>query len=498
MNSWLDGWLNRVSMYRLMSVSLTVLFGYSLVMALLGQLSFEPLAMVASAGVLVLAVYLSNLLFGWLFGIATHNESTYITALILFFIFTPTLVPAGLATLSVVGVIAAASKYILAVRGRHVFNPAAVAALISGIVGLAFASWWVATPVLLFVTLIMAGLVVYKTRRHTVTLVFLAVATPLVVWVLLGYGTPWLESISLLASWPLLFFAGFMLTEPLTLPAKRWQQIAEAVVVAILFALPLHVGDLTMTPALALVIGNVFAYVVARRRKLVIKLTAHRQLTPTTEEYVFETQHPVNFEPGQFVEITLPHPRKDWRGIRRSFSITSVPCERSLAIAVKFYEPSSSFKHALRKLEIGTELTATGISGDFTLPKNQAQPLLFIAGGIGITPFVSHLRYLQQTGQKRDITLVYAVTHPDELAYIDILQRTDCRVIVVCKGNLPLPKGWQHRKQATFTADVFAELGDIASHQAYISGPPGMVRSAHAQMRHLGMTHIKTDYFTGY
>jgi ferredoxin-NADP reductase len=488
-----------MSMYRLVSVALTVLFGYSLAMALLDELSFAPLAMAVSAGVLVLAVYLSNLLFGWLFGVATHGESTYISALILFFIFTPTLTPAGLVTLGMVGVIAAAAKYILAVRGRHVFNPAAIAAVISGTIGLAFASWWVATPVLLPITLVTAGLIMYKTRRHVMSLVFLITAALLIVCVQLSYGTPWQEAVSFLASWPLLFFAGFMLTEPLTLPAKRWQQLTEAALVATLFALPLHVGEVTMTPALALIVGNVFAYCATRRQKIVIKLKERRQLTPTTDEYVFESKRPLNFEAGQFIEMTLPHPRKDWRGIRRSFSVTSVPGTTELAIGVKFYEPSSSFKQALRKLQPGAELTATGISGDFTLPKDQTQPLLFVAGGIGITPFISHLQYLQQTGQRRNITLIYAVTNPDELAYSDVLHYAECKVVVVCKESLSLPKGWRHSKQTAVTADVFSELDDdVTVRQAFISGPPGMVRSTRTELRRLGVAHIKTDYFTGY
>jgi ferredoxin-NADP reductase len=223
------------------------------------------------------------------------------------------------------------------------------------------------------------------------------------------------------------------------------------------------------------------------------------QLTPTTEEYVFEARRPLNFEAGQFVEITLPHPGKDWRGIRRSFSVTSVPGERRLAIGVKFYEPSSSFKRALQKMQPGAEITATGISGDFTLPRDHTQPLLFVAGGIGITPFVSHLQYLQRTGQKRDITLVYAVTNREELAYIELLRRAKCKVVVVCKDDLSLPEGWRHKKQTALTADVFAELNDdVTLRKAFISGPPGMVRSARAELRNLGVAHIKTDYFTGY
>lgn len=499
MKQRLDGWLNRFSMYRLVSISLGVLLGYAVFLSLLGQLSFSPPELLASAAVLVLAVYAANILFGRLFGVATHDESTFITGLILFFILTPTIEPRGLIVLAVIGVIAAASKFLLAIRGRHIFNPAAIAAVVAGGLGLAFASWWVATPVLLPVTLVTALLIIYKTRRHVVASVFLGLATTLVVLVLLGYGTPWQEAVGLLGSWPLLFFAGFMLTEPLTLPARRWQQIVEAGLVAILFAVPLHIGELTMTPALALVIGNFFAFAVTRRQKIQLVFKEHRPLTPSSDEYVFVAERPLWFEAGQYAELTLLHPHKDGRGVRRSFSMTSLPGKKEVTFGVKFYEPASSFKQALRRLKPGMIVTSTGTSGEFTLPRNTTDPLLFIAGGIGITPFISQLQYVRQTSQVRNIVVVYAISHPAELAYASVLKTSGCRLVVVCKDPLPKGHDWvAGRYESIDTALSEAVMNDLKRRQAYVSGPPEMVRSTKALLRRSGVTKIATDYFTGY
>lgn len=498
MKQYLDSWLNRVSMYRLVSISLGVLFGSALLLSLVGYIPFSPLALIASALVLVMVVYLANLLLGRVFGVATHDESTFISGLILFFIFTPTFELTGLLTLAVVGMVAAVSKYILVLRGRHLFNPAAIAAVIAGLAGLAYASWWVATPVLLPVTLVAALLIIYKTRRQLIAAVFLAVAIPLTLIVLLGYGTAFADAFTLLGSWPLLFIAGFMLTEPLTLPARRRWQVAEAALVAVLVAMPLHVGDFATTPAVALVIGNLFAATVTRRQKLRLIFKERRQLTPSSEEYVFTSERPVYFEPGQFAELTLPHPGKDGRGIRRSFSMTSLPGQPEVTFGVKFYEPASTFKQALRRMKPGMTVTSTGVGGDFVLPHDEKVPLLFVAGGIGITPFISYLQHVKQANQARDIVIVYMISRADELAYGPLLRDSGHRVIVVSEGKLPKAQDWVARQVSALTPATFRPEDSVAARQAYVSGPPGMVREVCRQLSQAGVKKITTDYFTGY
>lgn len=455
--------------------------------------------MIVSASVLIIAAYLANLLFGKLFGVTTHDESSFITALILFFIFTPTIQLAGNVTLALIAVIAMASKFVLAVHGRHIFNPAGIAAVIASVSGLAFASWWVATPVLLPVTLAAAVLVLYKTRRQVMSLVFLGVAVPLIVLSQLSYGTSPLEAMTMLTSWPLLFFVGIMLSEPLTLPAKRWQQVIEAAVVAILFAIPLHFGGLTMTPAFALIIGNLLAFGLNRRRKLQLTFKERRTLTPSSEEYVFETNHAVTFDPGQYAEMTLPHKHKDWRGLRRSFSLTSAPGDKNLTIGVKFYDPSSSFKRTLRHLESGSIIHATGINGDFTLPKDPSVPLLYIAGGIGITPFISHFQHLKTINQTRDIILIYAVTSIDEISYVDVLQDAGIRVYVVTTKGEVANDNWMVIHVPFISKELLETyIPDIAERHIYISGPPAMIRTVKAQLKDFKVKKILTDYFTGY
>jgi len=486
-------------MYKVVSLSLSALFGVALLFSLLDILSYTPLAMAASLAVLVAATYVTSLVFGLLFNVRVHGESSLITALILFFIFTPTLEVNGLLTLAIVGFIAGASKFILAFRGRHLFNPVAVAAFGISLTGLGYASWWVATPPLIFFTLLFGFLVIHKTRRPLVTVIFTLTSIAIILATLLLEGNTVNESAMLLLSWPIFFFAAFMLTEPLTLSPKKWQQVVEAVIVAVLFAVPLHIGETATGPAFALLVGNLIAFAFRRQPNISLVAQMTRKLAPTSYEITFKPTKKIRYEAGQYLELSMPHKNADLRGARRSFSITSAPSDEMIRIGVKFYQPSSSFKKALRSIKKGVVVKATSINGEFTLPKDPTVPLLFVAGGIGITPFISHIRHLQSTGQRRDIVLLYAVSSTDEIAYKDVLRLSGIKVIIVTPEafSFDTPAGWTVVSQPYISLPILRKYG-ASKRRAYISGPPMMIDSAKKHMKKLKVKHIKTDYFIGY
>ena len=164
------------------------------------------------------------------------------------------------------------------------------------------------------------------------------------------------------------------------------------------------------------------------------------------------------------------------------------------------YTPSSTFKHALKTLHRGDQITATGVAGDFILPKDATIPLLFIAGGIGITPFMSHVLDIEHRKQPRDITLIYIVNDIDDAAYIDEMRSSGIRVIVVTKTNQPITiKGWTHHNESRITTnDLIGYIPDLGRRHVYISGPPLMVDAMRRMLKESQVKHIKTDYFTGY
>ncbi len=501
MNIYLDRLLNHFSMYKVASGALGLLFVIALIFSFLGMIVYSPLAMLASVIVLGLSVWLTSLLLGLLFGVSVQAESSFITALILFFIFTPTLQLTGLLALLLIGMVAAASKFILVYKGRHIFNPAALAAFVIGLTGLGYATWWVATPILIIPTFLLGFAIIYKTRRVAVSGTFLAIATFLLIVVLTNEGATLNQSLVLWFSWPILFFASFMLTEPLTLPQKKWQTVFEAVVVALIFIIPIQIAGFSSNPALALLIGNLIAFGFGRRRSIMLKFKEIKQLTPTSFEFIFEPSRSLSYEAGQYIDIMVPSIKDDWRGRRRSFSITSAPSEPMVRLGIKFYEPSSTLKNNLRKLKSDTIIQSTGINGDFTLPKDAGTPLVYIAGGIGITPFMSHLAHLKLLQQTRDITLFYAVNNVSELAYHDLLVTSGIKVCVVTKSNAPLmlPNGWVHRNEPFISEKTLIDIvPDIVARTVYLSGPPNMIDGVKKYLKKLHVRSIKTDYFIGY
>ncbi len=483
-----------------MSLGLTGIWAAAVVLSVLGGLAFSPLALIVSMVVVTGVTMLTSYLCGKLFGVASHLESAYITGLILALIFTPTLDPAGLVVLAFVGMIAAASKYVLVFRGRHLFNPAALAAAVVALVGLGAASWWVATPALSVLVIGVGILALYRTKHFLVAGLFLAITIPALIVQLLNFGLSVPESFWALLSWPLFFVAAVMLTEPLTLPPRRWQMYVVAVVVALLFVVPIEVGPVEVSPALALVIGNVVAAIFAGRKAVQLTLKSRKALTPTTDELVFVQSSALNYLPGQYIEVGLPSGKTDFRGLRRSFSLTSIPSDKELKLGIKFYEPSSSYKKTLRSLPIGSQLQIVNSGGDFVLPKNTELPLLFVAGGIGVTPFVSHIEWLKSINQTRDVVLVYAVSSPDEIAYTNRLESDGVKVVIVAPVKPDhLPKSWKFIKAMRVTTEVLeTATGDIATRIAYVSGPTPFVQSVKKSLRSLKAFKIKTDYFNGY
>ncbi len=512
----LDRQLGRVTMYRLVTIVLSVLAAIYVLFSAIGvidgvSVKHELLAL----GVLLVASYASNRALALIWRIKPHSESALITGLLLFFLFVPLLFTdlESYLWLVAAAVLANLSKYVLAWRGRHVFNPAAAGAflvyLAQQIVGrdtATFAIWQAAaTDKMLPFVVIGAFLVLWRTRRIDVGVLFILLAAVLIVLGLNERGTGFGDAIeSTFKSYPVIFLAGFMLTEPLTLPPRRRQQLVVAGVMAVVFAYPTFVslvtdsppdlGWFSPTPELALLVGNLVAFAFARRRGVALDLVSTRRLNPETHEFTFKPKRPMSFKPGQFVELTVPHKGADTRGLRRSFSISSPPGpDGTMTVALRVPEKSSSFKRAMIDLEPGERVHATGVGGDFVLPDDPAVPVVLIAGGIGITPFISQLQHAPD----RDAVLVYGVNAPEEIAYADVL--AGFKVVIVSPvAPDHLPTQWRHVEAPFVSVDLVATaVPDLDQRMAYISGPPAMVNSVRAGLARR-CKRVKTDYFTGY
>ncbi|GEK19614.1 FAD-dependent oxidoreductase [Cellulomonas xylanilytica] len=504
--STVDTVLGRVTMYRLVTIALGGILLVALVLSVLGPVQQDPVALVVSTAVAVVVSVLAGRACGALWRTRVHTESAVITGLILALLFWPETTPTGLGIVALAAVLAALSKFVVAVRARHVLNPAAAGALAAGLLAPLFggfgAVWWVATPALLPVVALAALAVVVRTRRLALVATYLAAALAVLLPRLVATGAaPTDALLTALQSYPLVFAAGFMLTEPLTLPPRRWQQLAEAALVGALTVVPFSLGVLYASPELALVVGNVLAFTVGQRRAVHLRVRAQRMVTPGIREVAFASDAAVRFRPGQWIELHVPHQGADARGSRRVFSLATPPDHTDgVAVAFRVTESLSSFKQALSALPEGGLVRATGVGGDFVLPKDAAVPLLLLAGGIGITPFVSQLSDLARSGARRDVVVVLLLGPGDEAPYADVLVGSGARVVVVSPQRpTALPESWVFATGPTIDATTLKEtVPDAARRVAYVSGGPGMVEHSRRVLRRSGVRRIRTDAFSGY
>jgi ferredoxin-NADP reductase/Na+-translocating ferredoxin:NAD+ oxidoreductase RnfD subunit len=504
---YIDTILNSLTMYKVVLYSLIILAVAAMMLGGLGLLSYNPLQMFISFVILFTTCYFSNLLFAKLLNAPTNSESSYITGVILFFILTPVTDSNGALTVFIAALIAMASKYIFAIKKKHIFNPAAFAAFTLGLIGNGSAEWWVGSTVLLPVMIILGILIVRKIRRFQMVFSFLALAT--LVIALMGI---FVNKVALLdavleafTSWPLIFFATVMLTEPMTSPSRNKLRIIYASIVAVLFGSQFTIGPLYSSPELALLIGNVFAYIVSPKQRLLLKLKEKRQLASGMFEYAFAPNQKLPFLPGQYLEWTLPHKKADIRGNRRFFTIASSPTEPDIKLGVRMQDTKgSSFKKALRDLKNDDVIAASQLAGDFTLPDDLNKKLVFIAGGIGVTPFRSMVQYFIDSKQKRDIIFLYTVPHPDELAYRDIFENAGKNLLMnyyyIITRPENAPADWTGKKGRISPEMVKELIPDFKERFFYLSGPNAMVESYKKLLKELGvpLTNIRTDYFPGF
>jgi ferredoxin-NADP reductase len=507
---WLDRITGTITMYRLVLICLIAMVVETVLLSLTGVI-FQPwLAIIATGLVAIVFTSASNWVFAKLFRVKQHTESSFITGLLLLFIFEP-VNPLGdgallkFAGIAVAGIIASGSKYLLAWHGRHVFNPAAVGAFVITLITPFgdFAAWWLATAWLLPVTFVLGFAVLYRTRRYLMAIVFVVAVFFLTFWVYGGNGAPLAQTLlEPFTTFSTIFFAAFMLSEPLTMPPHRWQQLVESLLVAIVFTIPFTIGGFsTTTPQFALLIGNLFAFFFGQRRGIRLDFIGKQKLTPTSWELSFRPQRPVLFRAGQYMELTIPHAKADVRGLRRMFSIASAPVESDvIRFGLNTAERSSSLKTALLALEPGEIISGTAVGGDFLLPKEVTRPLLFVAGGIGITPFMSHMEQIAGSGEKRDVVVLYSASSAEELAYSQRLKALGNPLLLLApSAPKPLPKNWTYLGRGPLTPELLASaVPDVKSRAAYVSGPPAFVHVVRTLLRKAQAQSVRTDFFSGY
>jgi ferredoxin-NADP reductase/Na+-translocating ferredoxin:NAD+ oxidoreductase RnfD subunit len=490
---FIDDILNQITMYRLVLYYLAALVLAAFVLGFFGALPFDPTALAFSTILILLACWATNWIFARTFKAEVNVESVYITALILVLIISPVMAgnSAGVGFLIFASVWAMASKYIFAIGKKHVFNPAAFAVALTALVINQPATWWVGgNPWLAPIVIVGGLLIVRKIQRFDLVLGFMAVALATT------FATaPSADYLTLLTQTLLhssFFFLAFvMLTEPLTTPPNRTLRIAYGALVGFLFAPNIHIGTFYMTPELALLAGNIASYIVSPKGRYTLTLVRIEQAANDAYDFIFAPDRRFAFKAGQYMEWTLSHRYADNRGNRRYFTLASAPSAQEVRLGVKFYNPASTFKRALGAMKAGSTVSVSHLAGGFVLPRSREKKLVFIAGGIGITPFRSMIEHLLNTKEYRNIVLLYSNKTDADIAYKPLLDRAQAelgiRTVYVTGGRID-------------NALIAREVPDYRERLFYISGPHGMVESFRKALRSMGVSwlKIKSDFFPGF
>lgn len=564
----IDELINSFTMYKIMMFSLSAITILATILSLLGLLPFSLLSMGLSLTLILSLCFLVNVLFAQIFSVYINLESSFISGMILFLIFSPASSGEGFVMLVVASLIAMASKYIFAIKNKHIFNPVAIAAVAVQLLGFEGASWWVATPLLAPVVAICGVLILRKIHKFSLFFTFFGATLFSLFLYNVGFITNYIYFIrQVILSWPILFLGGFMLTEPYTMPPTKELQIVFGLVIGIIFGSQLYFGPFYATPEMALVLGNIFAYLLSSKRRLMLTLKRVEKLSATNYEFAFslpKNTAPFSFKAGQYLEWTLPLPNPfaqfknkqqmethaspltpktlvksnldipDLRGNRRFFTIASSPTRQDeLVLGIKIPPTGASFfKQKMLALKPGNTILAGQLAGDFTLPtdlftakKNQIN-LVFIAGGIGITPFRSLIEYLvdvskntpvsknanldtnigknKQNSRDISVSLLYFSSSADDFVYQDFFTlaatKINLRTHYIITKKEAVPQNWSGQV-GRITPGMLERLVPRSVNQLYyLSGPNSMVNACKKTLLQSGIapSKIKEDYFPGY
>ena len=495
-----QGWLDGVAMYRVVTLALCFLVVVSLMLGVVGLLPYGFSEQVGSLVVVLGVAVVSNVVFARSFRVSANHESAVITALIIFFLVIPATTFSGQWVIGVVVFIAVASKFLLVWRRQHIFNPAAFGALAISAPNIVEVAWWIGSP-WLFVPLLIAGcLVVMKMRRWPLVLWCIGAAFVVYMFEVWRLGIAVFSSIPIFfLSWPILFLAFFMLTEPFTTPPTKKLQMYYGALVGGLSSAAFFAPYVAMSPELALIIGNFAFYPFSLRRKLHLTLLKVKEVAKNTREFIFTKPKGMRFRAGQYLEWMLPHKKPDDRGARRYFTIASAPHEDVLRIVVRFSDNGSTYKHALRKFHPGDRIIASQCAGDFSLPDDTTAKLAFVAGGIGITPFLSHFGSITHQNIPRDVVLFYCNNTSEDIAYramFDTLADSgQCTVVHTLAQEKRM--GCEY---GLLTEDSIKKyVPDYKERLWYLSGPSGMVYAYSMLLKEMKVPkrNIIRDFFPG-
>lgn len=231
-----------------------------------------------------------------------------------------------------------------------------------------------------------------------------------------------------------------------------------------------------------------------------LKLVEKRDEAFETKSFFWEPEKKVDYIPGQYFYFTLPSLKfPDSRGSTRDFTLSSSPSEGSLLRLTTRIRQGSGFKKSLDELPIGAVIDGEGPNGTFLLEENDPNPEVFIAGGIGITPFRSMIKYIADKDLYNRIYLIYSNTNEEDFAF-----RKEFTQILEAQSNIHVEffvsSKLGHLDETKLTQIVSKWGLDFEKPSWWLCGPPGMVSAIEQSLGKLQISpgKVRIEKFTGY
>jgi ferredoxin-NADP reductase len=235
-----------------------------------------------------------------------------------------------------------------------------------------------------------------------------------------------------------------------------------------------------------------------------VTLTNRKEVAVNTMAFCFEKPRGFTFKAGQYVSLTqVDPPETDAKGGTRTFSIASAPEEAEVMITTRMRD--SAFKRCLKTMRLGTKLAMEAPLGDLVLHDDPARAAVFLAGGIGVTPFRSIVVSAARAKLPRWLFLFYSNHRPEDAPFLDELGKLEemnpnYKFIGTMTKIDESSRPWRGETGRVSKEMLLRYVSDLTRAIYYVAGPPAMVFAAQEMLTEAGASteNIRTEEFFGY
>jgi ferredoxin-NADP reductase len=235
-----------------------------------------------------------------------------------------------------------------------------------------------------------------------------------------------------------------------------------------------------------------------------LKLRQRDEVAEGTMAFRFDKPPGFAFKPGQAIDLVLPgEPAADAQALRHTFSLVSAPFQDELAVATRMRD--SAYKRALKSLPLGASVQVEGPFGSLTLHKDRARAAVFIAGGIGITPFMSILRQAAKDQLPQELAMLYSNRRPEDSAFLEELEELQrlnsrFRLVATMTEMAKSDRAWKGETRLIDAGLVKSAGAKLAAPIYYLAGPPAMVDAMRKTLESAGIDEddVRSEEFYGY